>query len=117
MIPSSAGVVTHLEEICRSRAFAASPKLREFLRYVVFETLAGHTNGLKEYAVAASVYGRGEDYDPQVDSTVRVEAGRLRRKLQSFYETECRSSGLRIEIPKGTYVPVFHWAAAARSVA
>jgi tetratricopeptide (TPR) repeat protein len=100
-------VRSHLAEILASSAFARTPRLRQFLSFVVEKVVAGEGDGLKEYLIATSVYGRSEDYDPQVDSTVRVEASRLRSKLREYYESEGRESLLEIQLPKGTYVPIF----------
>ena len=70
-------------------------------------TLAARFEQLKEYVLAVEVYGRKESFDPKESSIVRVEAGRLRSRLKEYYDTEGRDSPLRIEFPKGSYVPVF----------
>lgn len=100
-------VRAHLAEILRSHAFATSPRLRQFLTFIVERTLEGDEDGLKEYVIATSVYGRDVTYDPQIDSTVRVEASRLRKRLQDFYQNEGRHSALEIQLPKGRYIPAF----------
>jgi tetratricopeptide (TPR) repeat protein len=97
----------HLGKVLSSAAFASSPRLRQFLTFLVEQTLEGEEDALKEYVIATTVYGRDVTYDPQIDSTVRVEASRLRKRLQDFYQTEGRDSGLEIQLPKGRYVPVF----------
>jgi TolB-like protein len=106
LIPEEA-VRRHLEEIVSSKPFAGSERLRRFLRYLVEQTLAGQGALLKEYTVGLDVFQRGPDYDPQVDSTVRVHAGKLRDKLREYYLTEGRDATVRIELPKGSYVPAF----------
>ena len=105
--PQEIAVRAHLTELLRSQAFASSPRLRQFLTFIVERTLEGDEDGLKEYVIATTVYGRDVTYDPQIDSTVRVEASRLRKRLQEFYENEGRNSTLEIQLPKGRYVPVF----------
>lgn len=105
-------VAAHLEEILRSRPFASSPRLCKFLRYVVETQLAGEGHTIKEFVVATEVYGRDITYDPQVDSTVRVEASRLRAKLREYYRTDGASSEVEIELPKGSYAPSFRCRAA-----
>src|SRR5262245_56622956 len=75
----------HLEAVLASRQFTPSPRLSGFLRYVVEKTLGGEGQEIKEYLVATEVYRRSVDYDPQIDSTVRVEASRLRAKLREYY--------------------------------
>jgi TolB-like protein len=84
-----------------------SDRLCRFLRYVVEETLAGRSQAIKEYTIGVEVYGRPADYDPKIDATVRVEAGRLRSKLAKYYSGEGSAGSVRIELPRGTYVPVF----------
>jgi adenylate cyclase len=74
---------------------------------VVDEALAGRASQLKGYTIALAVYGRKEGFDPQVDPIVRVEAGRLRRALEHYYLTAGKNDPVRIEIPKGSYVPTF----------
>jgi hypothetical protein len=107
-------VAAHLEEIVRSRPFTSSPKLCKFLRYVVETQLAGEGHTIKEFVVATEVYGRDVTYDPQIDSTVRVEASRLRAKLREYYASEGASADVEIELPKGSYAPLFHFRAPLR---
>lgn len=96
-----------LDRILASPDFDASERNRHFLRHVVEETLAGRGDRIKAYSIATSVFGRGSDFDPQIDSIVRIEAGRLRRSLDRYYLTSGRAEKVRITIPRGTYVPVF----------
>jgi TolB-like protein/Tfp pilus assembly protein PilF len=96
-----------LERILGSRTFAGAKSARSFLRYVVEETLAGRGDQIKEYVVGVAVFDRGEGYDPRADAVVRVEATRLRNRLREYYEGEGRDDRIRIELPKGAYVPVF----------
>ena len=101
-------ILTHLERILASREFASAPRLSGFLRFVVETTLQGKAEEIKESLIAMEVYGRPADYNPQIDSTVRVEAGRLRTRLHKWYESEGRNEEVRIEMPKGRYVATFH---------
>ena len=86
--------------------FENSERLCRFLRFVVKKTLDGEAADIKEYLIALEVYGRGPSYDPKVDSIVRVEASRLRTKLREYYETDGRDDEVRIDLPKGSYVPL-----------
>jgi TolB-like protein len=106
---SLANVRRELDRIVSSSAFNASPRNRQFLIFVVEETLAGYSNHIKAYTVATRVFGRGDDFDPLLDSIVRIEAARLRRALEHFYLKEGDGEGIRIAIPKGTYVPDFQF--------
>ena len=100
-------VHAELERILAGSVFANAEKMKRFLRFVVQETLAGRGDHLNETLVGMEVYSGGEAFDPRMDSTVRVEAGRLRAKLLEFYESHGDQGRVRIEIPKGTYRPIF----------
>jgi adenylate cyclase len=96
-----------LDRILSSPDFHASKRRKGFLRFVVEEVLAGRDEMIKAYTIAVTVFGRGNDFDPQIDPIVSVEAGRLRRALEHYYLSSGRNNALRIEIPKGTFVPSF----------
>ncbi len=96
-----------LARILSSPDFEASERNRRFLSYVVEETLEGRADRIKAYSIATGVFGRGDDFDPQQDSIVRIEAARLRRALDHYYLKQGAAEELRIDIPKGGYVPEF----------
>ena len=96
-----------LQRILASPDFDATGQQRAFLEFVVRETLAGNSNDIKGYTIATRVFGRGENFDQAVDPIVSIQANKLRRSLERYYLLSGRGSGIRIEIPKGTYVPVF----------
>ena len=104
---SADAVRAELSRILASPHFDASERNRHFLTHVVEETLAGRTDRIKAYTIATEVFGRDPKFDPQLDSIVRIEAGRLRRSLERYYLTDGRTSPLRIDIPRGGYAPVF----------
>lgn len=110
---SGEAVRDELARILASPRFDASERNRQFLGYVVAEALAGRADRIKAYTVATEVFGRDQKFDPQLDSIVRIEAGRLRRSLERYYLTDGRASSLRIDIPRGGYAPVFGGAAPA----
>ncbi|MCA1565313.1 MAG: hypothetical protein LC803_06715 [Acidobacteria bacterium] len=97
-----------LEKVLQSRTLQNSESLKAFLRFVVEKTIADRDALLKEYTIATEVFGRNSDYDPRIDSVVRVQAGRLRTKLQEYYTTEGKSDQIIIDLPKGHYHPVFN---------
>jgi TolB-like protein len=105
--PSAAAVHAQLARILASAAFVASDRLKGFLRFVVEETLAGRSDQLKAYTIALEVLGRDDGFDPQTDPVVRMEAGKLRRRLERYYLSVGQDDPVRIEIPKGGYVPTF----------
>jgi len=99
-----------MERILRSHTFVHSHRIRRFLQFVVEEALRGRQHRLKEYVIGMEVFGRQESFDPRVDSIVRVEARRLRSKLEEYYANNPEPSDtatLRICIRKGSYVPLF----------
>jgi TolB-like protein len=100
-------ILPELRRILSSDLFSRSKVLSAFLKFVVLETLAGRTDELKEYTIAVSGLGKSPDFNPQIDAIVRIHAGRLRRLLHEFYQGEGSESNIRIELVKGTYVPVF----------
>jgi adenylate cyclase len=81
------------------------------LRFVVEETLAGRGERLKGYTVAVEVFEKPETFDAQSDPLVRVEAGRLRRRLLEYYHGDGKSDPVRIELPRGGYAPMFSYVA------
>lgn len=102
-----ADIRAELERILKSRAFLHSHRIRRFLQFVVEECLLGQHHRLKEYLIGLEVFNRQEAFDPRVDSIVRVEARRLRTKLDEYYLTEGRDDEIRIQLRKGSYVPTF----------
>ncbi len=99
--------IEQLERVLHSRTLQNSENLKAFLRFVVEKTLADEHVQLKEYTIATEVFGRRSDYDPRIDSVVRVQAGRLRTKLQEYYTAEGKNDQIVIDLPKGHYHPVF----------
>jgi len=96
-----------LGRVLRSRELESSPRLQEFLAYIVEEYLAGRAGRIKGVTIAQAVYGADGSFDPESNSIVRVEAGRLRRRMDQYYLAAGVSDSLIIEIPKGGYVPAF----------
>jgi TolB-like protein len=105
--PSPESVHVQLRRILDSADFSDNEQRKAFLRYVVEETLAGRADRLKGFSIAVSVLDRNEDFDPQSDPVVRLQARRLRRELEHYYLTAGRDDPVHITIPKGSYVPLF----------
>jgi TolB-like protein len=105
--PSADDIRLQLDRIVGSSMFANADRMTSFLRFVVERALAGEGDQLKEYVVGVAVFGRTDDYDPRLDSIVRVEARRLRTKLDEYYAGDGRDDAVAIRIPRGSYVPVF----------
>jgi serine/threonine-protein kinase len=96
-----------LERVLSSQVFSASSRLNQFLRFVVEQSISGRAETLKEWLLGVQVFGRSESFDPAIDAIVRVEAGRLRAKLAEYYKTEGQNDPVVIDVPKGSYAPVF----------
>jgi TolB-like protein/Tfp pilus assembly protein PilF len=105
-IPSEL-IQAQLERIIGSRAFDASRRNRTFLRFIVEETIAGRGERIKAYTIGLSVLQRDAAFDSQADPIVRIEASRLRRSLERYYLIAGQDDPIRIDIPKGGYVPTF----------
>ena len=97
----------HLERILQSPGFQGSDSICKLLRRTIEKTLEGEQGSIKEYVLGAEVFGRGEQFDPSRDAIVRVQARKLREKLAAYYRGEGAREPVRIEFPKGHYVPVF----------
>jgi hypothetical protein len=96
-----------LQAVLQSPLFVRSPALARLLACLCEKKFAGEGDQIKEYAIAVDVFGRHESFDQDVDSIVRVQANRLRKRLAEYYQAEGAGHRLRITIPVGQYVPVF----------
>jgi TolB-like protein len=100
-------VRAHVARITASDLFAGAERLCRFLLFTVESKLDGRESHVKEYVLGREVFDRGNDYDTRLDPIVRVEARRLRARLAEYYNGPGRDEPLRLEYPKGSYVPVF----------
>src|SRR5215471_21629996 len=97
-----------VERLINSHSLRGSESLCKLLRYLAEHSLDHHGTALKEYQIATEVLGRSADFDPQSDSTVRVQAGRLRIKLADYYAHEGPDDPIVVDLPKGSYALSFH---------
>lgn len=104
---SSTNIDQAVERIIQTPDFQASPRISAFLKFIVRETLEGRGAQLKAFSIAVAVYERDESFDPQTSSIVRVEASRLRRLLDRYYEGPGADDDVRITLPRGSYAPAF----------
>jgi hypothetical protein len=107
-----------LEQVSRltaSHALHSSESLCKLLRYLAKHAIDHPGTPIKEFQIATEVFGRSADFDPQLDSMVRVQAGRLRSKLTEYYGSEGQDDEIIVELPKGTYLPAFHHRSASGS--
>jgi TolB-like protein/tetratricopeptide (TPR) repeat protein len=98
-------VRAELARILESDDFKATPRRKKLLQYLVEQLLSGRERELKGYTIATVVFDRDDNFDPQTDPVVRLEARRLRHDLDGYYVSAGRDDPLRISIPKGQYVP------------
>lgn len=98
-------VAAQVDRIGRSEGFRKSERLRRFLQFTVDRTLRGDVWQLREHVIAREVFDRPADFDPRVESIVRVEAKRLRRKLTDYYNSNGGNDSILIEFRTGSYVP------------
>ena len=104
---TAAAVFDSLDRIAESGVLGDKSRLRLLLKFVVDETLEGRGASLKAYTIGTLALGRSDNFDPSSDSIVRVEMNRLRQALDHYYATKGEQDTLRIDIPKGSYKPVF----------
>ena len=102
-------VITELQKVLSHTTFRDTKRLKRFLEYVVMETLDGRGARLKGYSLGIEVFDRSDDFDPQGDTIVRVQAGQLRRRLDLYYAKDGLADPIRILLPKGRYEPVFEF--------
>jgi hypothetical protein len=106
-VPTAEEIRAAMEHIVVSSPFRRSPQLVAFLRFVVESVLDGKTDYIKSYTIGVKALARGDCFDPQIDPIVRVEAARMRKALASYFAYEGARVPVTIEIPLGSYVPVF----------
>ncbi len=104
--PEPEEVRAQLAAILATRRFRQAGIQKDLLRYVVEHALREDPAALREDAIAAAVFGRGDSYDPQTDAVVRLVADRLRKNLDAYYSRR-RRTRIRIDLPRGSYSPVF----------
>lgn len=108
-LPTNAEIeLAELETVLASRTFARSPNLIKMLRFIGNEVLNGRHDTIKEYIIGVEALGRPPEFDPKQDSVVRVEAFRLRKKLEQYYKTEGAGHPITISLQAGNYIPQFH---------
>jgi hypothetical protein len=92
-----------LDRVLRSQRFRNTPSSRRLLTYLAGQTASGEAAQLKEYTVGVDAFGKPPNYDPRQDSTVRIQMGRLRKKLEEYYESEGRDDAWLLTIPRGGF--------------
>jgi serine/threonine protein kinase len=106
-------VRSQLRALLETSTFRDSERHRRLLEFLVESTLAGKAGSLKEFVIAAEVWGRDISFDPRIHASVRVEVGRLRTRLERYYATEGAQDQVRFRVPTGGYAVVFEESTAA----
>ena len=96
-----------LELIFASPDFDNTPQQIAVLKFVVNQTLASKGREIKDSTVAKEVFGRGPNYDPNIDPIVSIQVDILLRALERYYLNSGKNDSIRIDIPKDTYMPLF----------
>ena len=107
--PPAEDVRSALERLLQSEHFKSSPRASRFLQFIVETALAGNSRTLKEYVLGIEVFDRAPTFDPGTDTIVRVEAVKLRRRLDQYYHGPGATDPVVISVPKGAYVPNFRF--------
>ena len=107
--PRKLQVLECLANVLKDNSTLGSERQRSLVRYLVTEEIEGRGDRIKAFSIATDVFGRAADFDPQTDSIVRVEMGRLRRTLEFYYATGGAGDPVRICFEKGSYRPSFQW--------
>src|ERR1700733_5918447 len=106
-LPAPDEVRAQLERMTASDDFNRSPQLGAFLRFVVESVLQGKSDRIKAYTIGVDVLRRDAKFDPQLDPIVRVEATRLRRTIDRYYSGLGADDPIRVDLPRGSYIPTF----------
>ena len=105
--PNREAVMAALERLLAWSEMVRSQQLGRFLDYIVQRKLDGDEQAIKAYSIAVDVFGRGAEFDPQADPIVRVQARRLRRLLDQYYQGPGQGEPIQIRLPVGRYIPEF----------
>jgi hypothetical protein len=109
----SQAILQQLDRMLKSRHFRNSRRYPAFLAHIVRRTLESDVESLKERILGIEVFKRAHDYDTGADPVVRITAGEVRKRIALYYHDEGTEQELRIELPPGSYVPVFSWPASS----
>lgn len=97
-----------IDKLVASETLHGSESLCNLLKFLARKSIENPGVSIKEYQIATEVFGRSADFDPRLDSTVRVQTGRLRSKLMEYYANGGADDRVMVEVPKGSYSLVFH---------
>src|SRR3954454_19961338 len=96
-------VRSQIDRLIQSKAFETSEVHRRLLQYLAEKSLTGEAERLKEYTIGLEAFSKPPTYDPKHDSIVRLQVGRLRQKLATYYSTEANGDAILVSLPKGAF--------------
>ncbi len=96
-----------LERVVNSPRFQRAARLREFLLFVGRRSIREHSDQIAEQEIGTEVFGRPPNYDTNIDNIVRVNATEVRKRVEAYFEAEGAQEQVILEIPRGSYKPVF----------
>ncbi len=99
--------LAEIDRLLSDPHFQSPERNRNFLRFVASKYFEGQEDAIKAYTIAVDVFGRPANFDPSTDPIVRIEATRLRAALTQYYDAHGHQTDIRIDLPRGRYVPVF----------
>ena len=108
LTPGLEAVREQVERILASDTLHNSDVLRKLFRFLAEKTFSGEADELKEYSVGLDALGKPSTYDPRQDAGVRIQASRLRQKLDDYYRNEGANDLLIVELPKGRFKLAWH---------
>jgi hypothetical protein len=116
-IPSKQERLGQVDRILRSPGFHNSEILRDLLAHLAQRSMEEPARSVKEYEIAVDALRRGPDFDPRVDSSVRVHSARLRTKLAEYYQGDGATEPVEVFLPKGTYLLSYRYRSLPRATA
>ena len=105
----SGEIRAYLALLLANPQFAAASRRGQLLQYLVQHTLAGDADKINEYAIGLEVFGRPSSFDPRIESVVRTEFSRLRKRLKDYYSEEGLRDPIAIDFPPRSYVASFEF--------
>ena len=96
-----------VDRIVTSDIFINTTRLKRFFTYIVEQTLLGKGEQIKGYNIGLDVFDQPKNFNPTINTNVRVSAMALRRRLSLFYMQYGDGDTIKIHLKKGSYVPGF----------
>lgn len=101
-------IQNQLERVLVSSYFKLAEQQKRFLRFIIEKSLEGQIKQLKQYTIAVEGLDFADNFDPDTNPVIRINAGRIRKKLEDYYASEGATDLLQISLPKGSYSPLFY---------